>query len=717
MTDILASDIKFLRCEREAGGYPTANEVLDNVENQVFEDIASGERVVGYTEIAKIAAAVRNPTNEELLSGRVYIATPPDDAAVSVALFPCNAADEKDDLLDVLYAHVQRGGNTNFRLLTNYGPGAERIGLYAAKPPNQSAIAVYPSTSNLVLVDTILGSEEVVSITPDGGGSDDDIVIYYFKLSKPLTQTFGGELFFSAARVDDKTDTQIYEVNSQPIQVYGIQALAAQADVDDTQITVSSNAVTLGSRISLEQSAAKSPEGNSSTSYPYQFVAVTAAANARAQILPVVGGHTVLRKVTYRYKNEWFSDFFSLNGSAYFTVILSHKPDAGSDLIYYASNPAAFYLTGTDFVFIFPSPVIPGSVTLTALSEASSILSVSDNGAGGFTGDVSSGSIDYATGLATVTLSASCPIADVIADLRFTTYADDLGDVGIDLAKLPPGKTAPIFRVGETVIVSHLQHETLTNPLAADTTYPLARSDVNQIWLEAADGTRIPTAQYTVNLVAGSIHTIVGLDLSGYQQPIEAYTTISDEVAIVGIADDGVTLILSQAVTHTYPAPGSYVSSILSIGDVGASVSVPFEQQAWSDVWSDTRIGNEITPQFDTLTYPIIVTNAHTITERWRLSFVGTTTVDVIGEHRGKIATNLSILEDIAPVNPLTGGPYFTIPYQGWGAGWVNGHQLRLNTSGADQPLGVLRCVQPSPHQPGISNRFRLSFTGDTDAN
>ena len=111
------------------------------------------------------------------------------------------------------------------------------------------------------------------------------------------------------------------------------------------------------------------------------------------------------------------------------------------------------------------------------------------------------------------------------------------------------------------------------------------------------------------------------------------------------------------------------------------------------------------------------VTNQGAITERWRFHFVSTTLVNVIGERVGQIATNVSITGTIAPVNPHTGAPYFTILSGGWGAGWVNGNLLRINTVSADAMFWALRVTQPSlSPPPATPDRFRLVFIGDVDA-
>jgi hypothetical protein len=205
------------------------------------------------------------------------------------------------------------------------------------------------------------------------------------------------------------------------------------------------------------------------------------------------------------------------------------------------------------------------------------------------------------------------------------------------------------------------------------------------------------------------------LALDSYPQPLTAWNTVFDEALAVSVDTNSRRVQLSAALTHDYPAGTAYLSSSIPIGDLQATCSVPFAQQAWTSVWQDTIIGTPITAQYNNLIYPIDVTNDGAVTERWRIQFTAATVVNVIGEALGQIATALSINTDIAPINPHTGQPYFTITAAGWGAGWVNGNLLRFNTTAADFPAWGIRCIQPSVHVPGTSDRFRLAFLGDVD--
>jgi len=109
--------------------------------------------------------------------------------------------------------------------------------------------------------------------------------------------------------------------------------------------------------------------------------------------------------------------------------------------------------------------------------------------------------------------------------------------------------------------------------------------------------------------------------------------------------------------------------------------------------------------------YPIETSNAGAIQERWALIFVNTTTVRVVGEYSGDLGT-LPIVADIAPINPVTGQPYFTLRALGWGAGWASGNVLRFNTAASNYPLWFARTVLQGPPSVG-ADKFRVQVRGN----
>ena len=373
---------------------------------------------------------------------------------------------------------------------------------------------------------------------------------------------------------------------------------------------------------------------------------------------------------------------------------------------------------GTEIVLQLSRPVKTGSLDISALQASDSTpLQATDDGLGALTGDAT-GTIQYASGVLSIEFAQPVTLATVAVAYQYSIASDANRATagGMDVVRLPASKSYPLIKVGDIAVVHHHAYDALPNPVSTSTVYSLSRNDVDRIWVEDATGTQLPASAYTADLAVGTVALNTGFDVTPYAQPLRAYTSLIDEAVATAVNTRDLSVRLSRPLSRDYPA-GAYLSAAVNIGDLQASMTLPFEQQAWTSVWQNTPIGNTIAAQYNSTQYPIAVRNDGAITERWRISFNSSTTVDVIGEHVGVIATGLSIANTISPLNPYTGQPYFSIPAQGWGFGWTSGYQVRFNTVGADFPLWMIRCVQPSAEViAGTPDRFRLSFIGDVDA-
>ncbi len=211
----------------------------------------------------------------------------------------------------------------------------------------------------------------------------------------------------------------------------------------------------------------------------------------------------------------------------------------------------------------------------------------------------------------------------------------------------------------------------------------------------------------TANLAAG---TVTFSDVSGMSQPVTVEHRIEEMVVASQIVGEEITF--NRALSRDYAA-GTKVSSLLMLGDLQGRVEAGFAQQAWTGVWSDSRIGGEPSADFNDTVYPIVTTNEGAITQRWYFLFTSTTSFRVIGEFVGEIASGNTGAE-YAPINPSTGAPYFTVPLLGWGTGWSAGNVYRFNTVGAQAPIWALRCVAPSV--PGGDDSVTVEFRGYVNA-
>ena len=289
----------------------------------------------------------------------------------------------------------------------------------------------------------------------------------------------------------------------------------------------------------------------------------------------------------------------------------------------------------------------------------------------------------------------------------------DADIIGMDPVRLPSDGRVPVYRNGYYVVVGH----TAVLPaatLGAGQSIDCARTRLSRVWIVGADGQKIQTG-WSVDLDAGLLSIA---DVAGWAQPVRVHHRIEEMARVADVQING-TLTLTKSLSHHFPA-GSVVSSALYAGSIRSRVSHLFDQATIDAVsWSDALVGNQAPAQYNDTAFPIEVTNAGALSERWLLKFTNTTTVEVIGEHVGNLGT-FPIASDIAPVNPNTrtdthsGVPYFTVKAGGWGAGWAVGNGLRINTVGAMQPFACIRTVQPS-EAAGTDYTFGLTVRGDVD--
>lgn len=311
------------------------------------------------------------------------------------------------------------------------------------------------------------------------------------------------------------------------------------------------------------------------------------------------------------------------------------------------------------------------------------------------------------------------PLAIDPTTLRFNsvTYVYlplDADIIKMDPVRLPSDGRVPIYRVGDYVVVGHtgvLPAATLSN----GQTINCARTRISRVWIVGADGKKIQTG-WSADLDAGLVSIT---DVTGWVQPVRVHHRIEEMARISDVQING-TLTLTKSLSHDFPA-GSVVSSALYTGTIRARVSHLFDQDTIdSKSWADAVVGNQAPAQFNDTAFPIQVTNAGAVSERWLLKFTNAnTSVEVIGEHVGNLGI-FPVANDIAPINPNTktpssaGVPYFTVPAGGWGVGWNVGNGLRINTVGAMQPFACIRTVQPS-EATGTDYHFELAGCGDID--
>lgn len=346
--------------------------------------------------------------------------------------------------------------------------------------------------------------------------------------------------------------------------------------------------------------------------------------------------------------------------------------------------------------FRVPVPVVrPSSLTVRGSTPGGSESVATSDSGGNVNGGAITGTVDYSSGLVLVTFSSQLLASTIrfsAVGVRYIPLDKEL--LKLDPVRLPQDGRVPAFRPGDTAVIHHTESEALSAPLSAGQTVNLSRGPINKFWLSDENGVTIPPALYTVNMSAtpATITLADPLDLSAYQQPLVA----RHRVELMRVVEDvliGGQIAFSDPLTANFPADESYISNVVRFDTLQARVASLFTQRTWTNVWGDSRIGDDSIASFNDVIAPIEVINRNAITERWAVIFDSSSTFYVLGEFSGVVVTG-STAADCAPINPYTGEPYFFIPKEGWGAGWVSNNVLRFNTFGAFAPLWVIRCVQ-----------------------
>ena len=153
---------------------------------------------------------------------------------------------------------------------------------------------------------------------------------------------------------------------------------------------------------------------------------------------------------------------------------------------------------------------------------------------------------------------------------------------------------------------------------------------------------------------------------------------------------------------------------MLLAGDMQALAQNVFSQKSWGKVFSDTLTGDRAEAQLQVTNNPIVVTNRDAIEERWALVFTGTSAFRIVGETIGEIGTG-STTTLTAPINPMTGYPYFTIPAAAWGLGWSANNVVRFNTLAAKYPVWIGNAIQQHQGSSKDNYDFTIGYHANID--
>lgn len=548
---------------------------------------------------------------------------------------------------------------------------------------------------------------------------------------------------------------------SHPIQTYGIEFVQAGAEIRPTHVAKNYVSLSCAATVQAAGASARYTSGvGAGGSAAYEFgalyvpdvsrleapdswlrVSTVGDGYVRQNFMARIGQNRLVNRAygTAVYMNppldvsDWGAPVGSIAGAS---VRLTTWPAGESSAVQIDAASGTYGgLTVDRCVFRFPTaPLRPGSITVTAERIDGTLINATADASGLVDTADMVGVVDYATGVVDVVFTTAqgtdtspwalqltalgyagagkVKVGHVKADsirvagVAYTYLPLPAAIVGLNAVRLPSDGQVFAFRAGDVVVVHHTATTSPAN-VSAGQTINVGRQRLARLRVIGSDGVSISNG-WTANLDAG---TATFSDVTGYAQPVTIEHMIKDEVLAseVLISNE---IVLSRPLTHAFPA-GSVVSSALLVGNLSADVPIVFDQQSWTNAWSDDVIGSGVTAALNLISHPIIVTNDGAVTERWAILFSNTTTFRLIGEHVGVIAEG-NVASDFGPLNPFAGVPYFTIPAAAWGGGWAAGNVVRINTVGPKHPIGCARTVQQGDATIN-DDSFTLVVMGDRD--
>jgi hypothetical protein len=346
-------------------------------------------------------------------------------------------------------------------------------------------------------------------------------------------------------------------------------------------------------------------------------------------------------------------------------------------------------------------PVHDNSFTVFGRTHTGAMLMLSEDSEnpGTLTGD-GTGTINKETGVAELTFSHDVRPETIRISYSYgSIYKPEYDE--INTRALPLDGLVPVVQAGDVaVIVEHARAKLIS-----------AITDA-EMAIDIDDGAVFPDRAITVKIedeeiagtMSGDTFSVTARGANGTTAAEHDANTVmrlvsrrEEMINILQVAGNRITT--PNPLAYDYKAGGAILTSAIVKGDLYARESGHHTQDGevpgslWID--SDDFEGTPADGTYNFADHPLELTNQGTTTERWKLTVTGTSpvTVNVEGEYLGIIATDQAITSDIAPSNPQTGGQYFILPSEGWGAGWQVGNILRFNTVMAGGPAWITRVI------------------------
>ncbi|QYK07565.1 hypothetical protein [Shewanella mangrovisoli] len=368
-----------------------------------------------------------------------------------------------------------------------------------------------------------------------------------------------------------------------------------------------------------------------------------------------------------------------------------------------SSAAAAAGDTVAKFTLAVPNPLLESFYVQVERVSDRALISASADAQGVVTGAGVEGTIT--NGIVELTFSAAVDLITLRYDISDQVRQLPPAEIyGLNPLRIPNDGIVDMFRQWGTIALSHSQVQQVTGNIG--TVYNI-RENATFSDITDANGASLWTSEnthYTVNKAAGTV--TINSDFAGFAAPF-VLTDVISELALVSSFTSS-SIVLAKQLSREYPI-GATVASVQILGDLQARVGQVRDMTAWANNWDVD--GATATGNYNSVDYPIEVKNNTAVNEDWAFIMTSPTAFRCVGRRLGQIGSG-DILNDFAPINPVTNTPYFILRKGGWGGGWQTGEVLRFPTFAASKPVMLLRNVQVG-HSQITTDKAVLSFFGN----
>lgn len=260
--------------------------------------------------------------------------------------------------------------------------------------------------------------------------------------------------------------------------------------------------------------------------------------------------------------------------------------------------------------------------------------------------------------------------------------------LNVSTARFPSDGRVRIVRAGDMCVIHNGQVHEHNSAITAGTVITLPRQKLDLICVMDANNKHVLANAYTEDKTAGTVTFSANYNAADYQLPLKIKHVLYDVWVAEKVDNTGKISLKTgggSGVSRDYPIEGTYVSSAIVKSNLQATVAPVKHLKNWNGDWGNMT-GDLPIGRYDDDNHPIVVTSAGAINEIWACEFIGTNDLKIYGKERGVVFEG-NTNSDIAPINPATNKPYFTLKAAGFTAGFVVGNVIYFPTTAPSLPV------------------------------